>query len=103
MYSKKSIGPRTEPYETRDVTYMMSDRPPLTDTHCLRFDRKDVMQLDVLPVILYEVSLKEAVCGAFVVFLPNLDCNLGRFVMEQLHQHNSVYCLVFIETIMPTL
>ena len=39
---------------------MMSDRPPLTDTRCLRFDRKDVMQLDVLPVIPYEVSLERS-------------------------------------------
>ena len=52
MYSKKSIGPRTEPCETPDVTYVVSDRAPLTETRCLRFDRKDV-----LPVIPYEVSL----------------------------------------------
>ena len=60
MYSKKKIGPRTEPYETRDVTSVMSDRAPLTDTRCLRFDRNDVIQLGVLPVILYEVSLERS-------------------------------------------
>ena len=38
---------------------MMSDRPQLTDTRCLRFDRNDVIQLGVLPVILYEVSLEK--------------------------------------------
>ena len=82
MDSKKNIGSRTEPSETRDVTSVMSDRAPLIETRCLRFDRNDVIQLCVLPVIPYEVSLKEAVCGAFVVFLPNLDWNLGRFLME---------------------
>ena len=54
MYSKKSIGPRTEPCGTPDVTSVMSDRAPLTETRCLRFDRKDVIQLCVLPVILYD-------------------------------------------------
>ena len=57
MYSKKSIGPRTEPCGTPDVTSVMSDRAPLTETRCLRFDRKDVIQLFVLPVIPYEVNL----------------------------------------------
>ena len=56
-YSKKSICPRTEPCGTPDVTYVMSDRGPSTETRCLRFDRKDVIQLCVLPVIPYEVSL----------------------------------------------
>ena len=51
MYSKKSIGPRTEPCGTPDVTSVMSDRAPLTETRWLRFDRKDVIQLCVLPVI----------------------------------------------------
>ena len=40
MYSKKNIGPRTDPYGTPDVTSVMSDRAPLTETRCLRFDRK---------------------------------------------------------------
>ncbi len=57
MYSKKSIGPRTEPCGTPDVTYVMSDRAPLTETCCLQVDIKYVIQLCVLPVILYEVSL----------------------------------------------
>ena len=57
MYSKKSAGPRTEPCGAPDVTYVVSDRAPLTETRCLRFDRKYVIQLCVLPVIPYEVSL----------------------------------------------
>ena len=56
MYSKKSIGPRTEPCGTPDVTSVVSDRAPLTETRCLRFDRKYVIQLCALPVIPYEVS-----------------------------------------------
>ena len=64
MYSKKSIGPRTEPSGTPDVTSVMSDRAPLTETRCLRFDRKDVIQLCVLPVIPYEVNLdRRRLCG----------------------------------------
>ena len=66
MYSKKSIGTRTEPCGTPDVTSAMSDRTPLTETRCLRFDRKDVIQLCVLPVIPYEVSLdRRRFCGTF--------------------------------------
>ena len=64
MCSKKSIGPRTEPCGTPDVASVMSDRAPLTETRCLRFDRKDMIQLCVLPVIPYEVSLdRRCSCG----------------------------------------
>ena len=64
MYGKKSIGPRTEPCGTPDVTSMVSDRAQLTETRCLRFDRKDVIQLCVLTVIPYEVSLDgRRLCG----------------------------------------
>ena len=56
MYGKKSIGPRTEPCGTPDVTSVMSDRAPLTETRCLRFDSKVVIQVCVLPVIPYEVN-----------------------------------------------
>ena len=56
MYGKKSIGPRTEPCGTPDVTSVMSDRAPLTEPRCLQFDRKYVIQLCVLPVNPYEVS-----------------------------------------------
>ena len=69
MYSKKSIGPRTDPCGTPDVTSVMSDRAPLTETRCLRFDRKDVIQLCVLLVlnllvITYELSLdRRRLCG----------------------------------------
>ena len=73
MYSKKSIGPRTEPCGTPDVTSVMSDRAPLTETRCLRFDRKDVIQLCVLPVIPYEVNLdRRRVCGTLSKALENL-------------------------------
>ena len=66
MYSKKSIGPRTEPCGTPDVTSVMSDRAPLTETRCLRFDRKDVIQFCVLPVIPYEVNLdRRRLCGTW--------------------------------------
>ena len=65
IYSKRSIGPRTEPCGTPDVTSVMSDRAPLTETRCLPFDIKDVLQLCVLlPVIPYEVSLdRRRLCG----------------------------------------
>ena len=32
--------PRTEPCGTPDVTSVMSDWAPVTETRCLRFDRK---------------------------------------------------------------
>ena len=64
MYSKKSIGPRTEPCGTPDVTAVVSDRAPLTETRCLKCYRKYVIQLCVLPVIPYEVSLdRRHLCG----------------------------------------
>ena len=64
MYSKKSIGPITEPCGTPDVTSVMSDRAPLTENRCLRFDRRYMIQLCVLPVIPYEVNLdRRRVCG----------------------------------------
>ena len=37
-------GPRTEPCGTPDVTSVMSDSAPLTETLCLRLDRKDLIQ-----------------------------------------------------------
>ena len=64
MYSKKSIGPRNEHCGTPDVTSVVSDRAPLNETRCLRFHRKDVIHLCMLPVILYEVSLdRSRLCG----------------------------------------
>ena len=61
---QKSICPRTETFGTPDETYVMSDRAPLTETRCLRFDRKDVIQLCVLQVIPCEVSLdRSRLCG----------------------------------------
>ena len=64
MYSKKRMCRRSEPYGTPDVTSVMFDRAPLTEAPCLRFDRTDVIQLCVLPVIPYEVSLvRRRLCG----------------------------------------
>ena len=51
MLSKKRTGPRTEPCGTPDVPSVMSDRAPLTETLCLRLDRKDFIQFLVFPVI----------------------------------------------------
>ena len=34
----------TEPCGTPDVTSVMSDRAPLTETLCLQLDRKDLIQ-----------------------------------------------------------
>ena len=42
MCSKNSIGPRTEPCVTPVVTYVMSDRAPLTETRCLRFNKRQM-------------------------------------------------------------
>ena len=87
MYSKKSKCSRTEPCGTLDVTYVMSERAPLTETRCLRFDRKDVIQLCVLPVIPHEVSLE----GVYVGLYQKLSQNLGEFnqfrhpVMDRLY------------------
>ena len=49
---------------TPDVTSVMSDRAPLTETRCLLCGRKNVIQLCVLPVIPYEVRLdRSLLCG----------------------------------------
>ena len=64
MYVQKRMGPRTEPCGTPDVTEVMYDRAPLTETRCLRYDRTYVIQLCMLPVIPYEVSLnRRHLCG----------------------------------------
>ena len=82
MYSKKSIGPRTEPCGTSDVTSVMSDRAPLTETRCLRFDRKDVIQFCVLPVIPYEVNLdRRRLCGTLSKALVNIG-GLHQFLFH---------------------
>ena len=44
VQQEEYLGPRTEPCGTPDVTSVMSDRAPLTESRCLRFDRKDVIQ-----------------------------------------------------------
>ena len=51
--------------DTRCNIYVMSDRAPLTETRCLRFDKKKkVIKLCVLPVIPYEGSLeRRRLCG----------------------------------------
>ena len=44
MYSRKRTGPRTEPCGTPDVTHVLSDRAPLTETLCFRCERNDFIQ-----------------------------------------------------------
>ena len=51
MYSRKRTGPRTEPCGTPDVTHVLSDRDPLTETLCLRCERNDFIKFLVFPVI----------------------------------------------------
>ena len=55
MYSRKRTGPRTEPCGpqcgTPDVTHVLSDRVPLTETLCFRCERNDFVQFLVFPVI----------------------------------------------------
>ena len=51
MYSRRRTGPRTEPCGTPNVTHVLSDRDPLTETLCLRCERNDFIQFFVFPVI----------------------------------------------------
>ena len=51
MYSRKRAGPRTEPCSTPDVTHVLSDRHPLTETRCLQCERNDFIQILVFRVI----------------------------------------------------
>ena len=51
MYSRKRTGPWTEPCGTPDVTHVLSDRVPLTETLCFRCERNDFIQFSVFPVI----------------------------------------------------
>ena len=51
MYSRKITGPRTEPCGTPDVTHVLSDSVPLTETLCFRCERNDFIQFLVFPVI----------------------------------------------------
>ena len=51
IYSRKRTDPRTEPCGTPDVTHVLSDRDPLTETLCLRCERNDFIQFFVFPVI----------------------------------------------------
>ena len=79
MYSKKSIGPRTEPCGTPDVTSVVFDRAPVTETRCLRFDRKKgdpIVCVTSVTVIPYEVSLDTAVEGVYVRLYQRLWQNL---------------------------
>ena len=51
MYSRKRTGPRTEPCGTPDVTHVLSDRAPLTETLCFRCEINDFIKFLVFPVI----------------------------------------------------
>jgi len=57
MYRRKSKGPRTVPCGTPDVTGSQVDWDPFTTTRCLRLDKKELIQLSVLPRIPYESIL----------------------------------------------
>ena len=77
---------------------MVSDRAPLTETRCLRFDRKDVIQLCVLPVIPYEVSLdRRRLCGTLSKALENLG-GLHQFVFYYLMPSSSHGLSLLVET-----
>ena len=44
MYSRQRTGPRTEPCGTPDVTRVLYDTVPLTETLCFRCERNDCIQ-----------------------------------------------------------
>ena len=44
VYQKKNWSYRTEPCGTPDITHVLSDRDPLTETLCLRCERNDFIQ-----------------------------------------------------------
>ena len=98
MYNKKSICPRTEPCGTPDITSVVSNMAPLTDTRCLRFDRKDVIQLCVLPVIPYDVSFdRRRLCGTFQRLWQNLG-GLHQVVFYYLMPSSSHGLSLLVET-----
>ena len=66
MYSRKRIGPRTEPSGTPDVTNVLSDRVPLTETLCFRCKRNDFINCLVFSVIPLKVIFDEAFMRDFV-------------------------------------
>ena len=51
MYSRLKTSSRTEPCGSRDVTHVLSDRVPLTETLCFRCERNDFIKFLVFPVI----------------------------------------------------
>ena len=51
MYHRKRTSPRTEACGTPDVTHVLPDRDPLTETVCLRCDFFYFIQFLVFPVI----------------------------------------------------
>ena len=51
MYSRQRTGPRTEPCGTPDVTHVLSDRVPLTETFRFRCEVNGFIQFLVFPVI----------------------------------------------------
>ena len=46
-----STGPKTEPWGTSDTTGLNEERTPLTETFCVRLDRKALIHLSILPLI----------------------------------------------------
>ena len=51
MYRKRT-GARTEPCGTPDVTHVLSDRVPLTETLCFLCERNDFIQFLVFAIVL---------------------------------------------------
>ena len=62
MYSKKSRGPRTEPWGTPKSTFRDSERVFSIQTHWLLPERKDLNQLKAIPQT------------------PNSHCNISNTV-----------------------
>ena len=48
---ENKIGPRTEPCGSPDVTHVLTDRVPLTETLCFRCERNYFIQFLVFPII----------------------------------------------------
>ena len=54
--AEKRTGPRTEPCGTPDVTHILFDRVPLTETLYFRCERNDFIKFLVFPVILQKAN-----------------------------------------------
>ena len=57
MYTRNNRGPRTVPWDTPDMTGLVSDDCPSRMTVCSRCDRNDAIHPKVFPVIQIASSL----------------------------------------------